>query len=192
MKRAVLLHGTDGTPNDHWLPWMRSELEQRGYEVYAPDLPDNHNPSREVYEAFLKESGWDFTDNLLVGHSSGTTTILNLLMSEWFPKVKAAVMVGMFLNEKLTKTADWYETGQFDNLFVEKFDTEKIKSKCPEFICVHGDNDHACDYEDAQSFCQELGGTFITIKNGAHLNSSSGITELPQIIQKLDEKNLLQ
>jgi uncharacterized protein len=191
MKKAVLLHGTDGSPGDHWFPWLKNELEKSGYEVFAPTLPENHTPNRGLYEEFLKNSGWDFRDNLLIGHSSGTTTILNLLMADWFPKVKGSVMVGTFLNEKLTKTADWYEAGQFDNLFVQDFDTEKIKSKCPEFIFVHGDNDHACAYDDAQAFCEQLRGDFVTIPNGAHLSGSSGITEIPEIIDKLKEKNLL-
>lgn len=191
MKKAVLLHGTDGTPTDHWFPWLKKELEESGYEVFAPTLPENHTPNRDVYEAFLKSCGWDFTDNLLIGHSSGTTTILNLLMADWFPTVKAAVMVGTFLNKKLTKSADWYEQGQFDNLFVQNFDIEKIKSKCPEFIFVHGDNDHACDYNDAKEFCGKLDGDFITIKNGSHLSGSSGITEIPEITEKLTDKGFL-
>ena len=191
MKKAALLHGTDGSPNDHWFPWLKSELEKKGYKVFAPTLPENHTPSRDVYEAFLKDSGWEFEENLLVGHSSGTTTILNLLMADWFPKVKASVMVGTFLNEKLTKTADWYESGQFDKLFVQDFDIQKLKSKCPELIFVHGDNDHACDYNDAKDFCQKLNGNFITIKNGGHLSGSSGITEIPELTEKLNEKDLI-
>ena len=191
MKRAVLLHGTDGSPNDHWFPWLKNELKENGYEVFAPTLPENHTPNHGIYDDFLKNSSWDFNDNLLVGHSSGTTTILNLLMADWFPKVKASVMVGTFLNEKLTKTADWYEAGQFDGLFVQEFDIEKLKRKCPEFIFVHGDNDHACDYGDAMDFCQKLDGDFITIKNGAHLSGGSGVSEIPHIIEKLNEKDLL-
>lgn len=191
MKKAVLLHGTDGSPNDHWFPWIRDELEKNGYEVFAPTLPENHTPNWDMYEEFLRNSGWDFSDNLLVGHSSGTTTILNLLMADWFPRVKASVMVGTFLNERLTKTADWYEAGQFDKLFVQDFDVEKIKSKCPDFIFVHGDNDPACGYGDAKEFCQKLDGDFITIMNGEHLSGSSGITEIPEIIEKLNEKDLL-
>jgi predicted alpha/beta hydrolase family esterase len=191
MKKAALLHGTDGSPNDHWFPWLKTELEKNGYEVFAPTLPENHTPSRDVYEVFLKNSDWDFADNLLIGHSSGTTTILNLLMADWFPGVKASVLVGTFLNENLLNEQEWYTPGQFDRLFVQEFDIEKLKSKCPEFIFVHGDNDHACDYNDAKEFCQKLDGDFITIKNGSHLSGSSGITEIPEIVEKLNERDLL-
>lgn len=191
MKKAVLLHGTDGSPKDHWFPWLKKELEENGYEVFAPTLPENHTPNRVVYEEYLKKSDWDFSDNLLIGHSSGTTTILNLLMADWFPKVKASVLVGTFLNKDLLNEQEWYTPGQFDSLFVQEFNVEKIKSKCPEFIFVHGDNDHACDYDDAKEFCQKLDGDFITIKNGAHLSGSSGITEIPEVVEKLTEKGLL-
>lgn len=191
MKKATLLHGTDGSPSDHWFPWLKKTLEENGYEVFAPELPGNHTPNRDVYEKFLQNSGWDFTDNLLIGHSSGTTTILNLLMSHWLPKVRVSVLVGTFLNEKLLEGHDWYTPGQFDGLFVQDFDIEKLKNKCPEFIFMHGDDDFACSYDDAKEFCNKLGGEFITVKNGGHLSSSSGITEQPQIIEKLKEKNLL-
>ena len=58
MKKAVLLHGTDGSPNDHWFPWLKKVLEENEYEVFAPTLPENHTPNRDVYEEFLKKSGW--------------------------------------------------------------------------------------------------------------------------------------
>lgn len=191
MKKATLLHGTDGSQKDHWFPWLKNTLEQNGYEVYAPELPENHTPNRDTYEKFLRDSGWDFTNNLLVGHSSGTTTILNMLMSDWLPKVEAAVLVGTFLNENLLNGQDWYTPGQFNELFVQEFDAEKIKATCPEFIFVHGDDDHACDYNDARAFCEKLDGEFITVPNGGHLSSSSGITELPQVVEKLKGKGLL-
>lgn len=191
MKKAVFLHGTDGSPTDHWFPWLQKKLVENGYQVFAPTLPENHTPNRDTYESFLKNADWDFTDNLLVGHSSGTTTILNLLMADWFPNVKASVLVGTFLNEDLLDGQEWYEPGQFDGLFVQDFDIGKIKQKCPEFIFVHGDNDHACSYNDAKDFSDQVGGDFITIKNGAHLSGSSGITEISEMVEALDQKGLL-
>lgn len=186
MKKAALLHGTDGTPSDHWFPWMKSELENRGYEVFAPQLPECHTPNREAYEAFLRESNWDFTDNILVGHSSGATTVLNLLSADWFPRVRASVLVGTFLNEKLTKTADWYEAGQFDNLFLEIYDPDVIKNRCDNFIFVHGSNDPYCDAEDARKHCSELDGKFIEIESGHHLGDSAGVTELLGLMAQLE------
>lgn len=191
MKRAVILHGTDGKPTDQWFNWLKRTLEQAGYQVFAPTLPNNHTPNRKLYERFLRESDWDFNDNLIVGHSSGATTVLNLLSSTWFPHIKAAVLVGTFLNEKLTKDADWYEPGQFDDLFTINFDINELKRKASAYYFVHGDNDPFCDIDDARALCQQLGGKFITIKNGHHLGGTSQITELPDLERALRKDKII-
>lgn len=188
MKRAVLLHGTNSHPTHNWQPWLKEQLEDAGYEVWAPELPDNHTPNRLTYEKFLQESGWDFTDNLLVGHSSGATTVLNLLSTDWLPHIKAAVTVGTFLNERLTSQLERYPTGQFDELFPKDgFNTEKIKQKANHIYFIHGDQDPLCSYDDARDFCNEVGGTFVTVRGGGHF--SSPVNELPVIIETLKKYN---
>lgn len=44
-RKAVLLHGTDSHPSHNWQPWMRRTLEGIGYEVWAPELPNNQATS---------------------------------------------------------------------------------------------------------------------------------------------------
>lgn len=184
-KRAVILHGTDNTPNDVWYPWVQQQLESEGYQVFFPVLPNNHIPDRRVYDEFLRNSGWDFSNNIIVGHSSGSTTVLNLLAADWMPKIKAAVLTATFLNENHVSSAEWYDPGQFDNLFPEKFDTELIKTKADAFIFVHGSDDIYCDINDAKTLCNELGGSFVTIENGGHLSFSSGRDSLPELMEAL-------
>ena len=191
MKKAVFLHGTDGNPNDNWWSWLRKLLEENGYEIFAPTLPENHTPNKEVYDKFLKKSGWDFSDNLIIGHSSGATTTLNLLTSDWFPKVKATVLLGVFLNENLLESVSWHDPGQFNNLFKPEYDISVLKDKSNKYIFVHGDNDPYCDYEDAKKLARDLEADFITIYNGHHLWSTSGIKELPELAEALNSNDLL-
>lgn len=191
IKRAAIFHGTDGSPEKYWLPWIKRELEQSGYQVYAPLLPENSTPNKDTYETFIRASKWDFTDNVLIGHSSGATTILNLLSAEWFPHVKAAVLVGTFLNEKLTKSASWYVPGQFDHLFLPQYDPLIIKQKADKFYFVHGSNDPYCDISDAQKLSDEVNGTFITIPNGHHLGGAFDGTDLPKLKNVLSQDGIL-
>ncbi|KKQ98096.1 MAG: hypothetical protein UT23_C0005G0019 [Candidatus Woesebacteria bacterium GW2011_GWA1_39_12] len=37
MKKALILQGWYQKPDKHWYPWLKKELEKRGYEVYLPD-----------------------------------------------------------------------------------------------------------------------------------------------------------
>ncbi len=187
MKRAVLFHGTDGNPSEHWFPWLKKWLEDKGYEVFAPELPENHTPDLKIYEKFLKESNWDFTENVLIGHSSGATTVLNLLSADWFPHVNSVVLVGTFLNENLTKKTEWYEPGQFDNLFLPSYSPATLKAKSDNFIFVHGDNDPYCSVDDARKLCSQVDGDLLLIKNGHHLGDSSGYKDLPGLTYKLNK-----
>lgn len=187
MKKATLLHGTDGNPDANWFPWLNKQLKARQYEVFAPLLPENHTPNKFLYEKFLIHSGWDFTNNLLVGHSSGATTVLNLLQSDWFPKVGTVILVGTFLNEKLLSAVDWYKEGQFKNLFTEPFDAQTIKEKAEEFFFIHGSDDLYCDVNDAKQFCKLVNGTFTEVAKGKHLSSNR--TELPEILPILEQVN---
>lgn len=192
MKHAVFLHGTNGDPGDHWWPWLRGKFENSGYEVWAPKLPGCDRPNKRTYHDFLVGQDWDFRSNVLVGHSSGATTVLNLLADDSFPKVQVAILVASFLNEDLTKTVDWYENGQFDELFpVGGFEFEKLRIKADKFYFVHSQDDPYCSYEDALRACKLLGGEMITIPNGGHLSKSFGIVELPQLVQTLRRDDVL-
>lgn len=178
MKRAVILHGTDGAPDHNWFPWLKAKLEARGYKVWIPSLPGNHTPSREVYNNFLFNADWDFTDSLVVGHSSGAVSVLNLLMDDRCPKIKLGVMVGAWAGglpkgyEKNNK--------QFDNLFSPNgFDFEKIKHKADRLEFLHGDDDPYCPLEQAKYLANKLDAHLTIVPGGHHLGSE--LKELPQL-----------
>jgi leucyl-tRNA synthetase len=47
VKRFVLLHGKNGSPTSHLFPWLKKELESRGYEVQSPLMPNTNEPNDE-------------------------------------------------------------------------------------------------------------------------------------------------
>lgn len=186
MKRAVILHGTDASPEANWFPWMKKTLEGKGYKVWVPFLPGNHTPNAKVYNDFLVGSGWDFTDNLVIGHSSGAVSVLNLLMDNRFPAIKTGVVVGSWH----TCAKPWTPPEQFKDLFPKDgFDFEKIQSKSKKLIFVHGDNDPYCPIEQAKWLAEQTNSEIVTIPNGHHLGSK--FKELPELVQILEKRNLL-
>ncbi|NCU38878.1 hypothetical protein EOL96_07560 [Candidatus Saccharibacteria bacterium] len=191
-KKALILHGTNGSPTElAWQTWLQDVFKSNGYDVFFPQLPKCHTPDVAVYDAFLRGSGQNFTDGIIVGHSSGSTEALHLLQQDWFPHVRATILVGTFLNERLVKAAEWYEPGQFDALFVDELDVETIKQKSDRFYFVHGDNDPYCDYGEAKELCTTLDGTLITMKGAGHIGSTANILELPELVVELQRDNVL-
>ncbi len=190
MKRAVILHGTDGTPTSNWLPWLKAELEKRGHEVWTPQLPDADAPNAQKYTKFLLGSGWDFQDNLMIGHSSGGVEILHLLRH--LPqnvRLKTAVLAGAF-SQVLADEPDW---AQLKGLFEEPFDFAKITSKADKFLFVHGDNDPWCNPNQAELLAQKVGAEFVLVPGGQHFSTAldPAYTKFPELVELLDKRHLL-
>lgn len=189
MKRAVLLHGTGGSPSSNWLPWLKQQLEQSGYEVWVPPLPHNETPDRQVYNDFLFGSEWDFTDNLVVGHSSGAVSILNLLEDKRCPHIKLGIPIGAWAH---MRDSDLEQPDRFDALFPPGgFNFDRIKQQTDELVYIHGDNDALCPIDQAKWLAEQTGSEFIVVPGAGHFRESEGFTELPEVIQVLKKRNLL-
>lgn len=188
MKKAVLLHGTDGTPDGGWRPYVKAELEKRGYEVWVPALPNNHTPNMQVYNNFLLDGQWDFEENLVIGHSSGAVQVLNLLMDARCPSLAGAVMVGAWAHNEDTDM----ETDQFKDTFPPNgFDFSLIKSKTKKLLFLHGSNDPYCPLEQAKWLAEQLGSDIVVIQGGGHLGGENGFGPFPQLIAELEQRNML-
>lgn len=132
-----------------------------------PDLPNSDYPNVERYNKFLLGSDWDFNDNLIIGHSSGSVEILGLLQA--LPKnlaVNTAILVGSF-SEVLATDPDWKE---MKGLFEKPFDFVKIKHTAKHFIFIHSDNDPYCPIEQARYLHKQIGGEFIVIPGQQHFS----------------------
>src|SRR3989344_2686921 len=44
VKRIIIIHCKGSHPNDIWYPWVKAELEKRGFEVQIPELPNPDEP----------------------------------------------------------------------------------------------------------------------------------------------------
>lgn len=189
MKRAVIIHGTGGNPQGNWFPWLKGRLEAAGYEVWVPKMPNNETPNRQVYNDFLFGAGWDFTDNIVIGHSSGAVSVLNLLMDERCPHIKLGVPVGAWAH---MRDSDLESPERFDNLFPPNgFDFKRITSQTDELVYIHGDNDPFCPLDQAKWLAAQTNSEIIVIPGGKHLRGAEGFTELPALTEVLSERNLL-
>src|SRR6185437_12094296 len=61
--KVLIIHGIAGDSNDNWFPWVKPLLDQRGYEVLVPDLPNPNNPTIKEWIDALKRLGITKKDN---------------------------------------------------------------------------------------------------------------------------------
>jgi len=132
-KRVFLIHGWEGYPEEGWRPWLKKELEKRGFKVFVPAMPDTKNPHIDKWLPHLIETvGKPSENDYFVGHSLGCITILKLLegLAE-NEKVGGVILVAGF-----TYNLGYKEISSF---FQKPVDFNKIKSHCEKFIAIHSD-----------------------------------------------------
>lgn len=129
MKNALILHAMEDSPKDHWYPWLKDQLKQKGYEVWVPQLPDTNNPQLSNWVPFIMKNGKFTEDTVIIGHSAGASVILAIL-EELNVKVSQAILVAGF---------SFYPGG--DGILKSVYDWERIKSNVGEMIIINSDND---------------------------------------------------
>ena len=185
-KRVFIVHGWGGSPTSDFLSWLHKELEDKGFEVHVPAMPDTENPKIETWVPFLTQSVGNVDKNtFFVGHSIGCQTILRFL--ETLPenkKVGGAVFVAGFF--KLMYLED-NESEEIAKQWESSINLKKVKSHLSKSIAIFSDNDPYVSLENKNKFESELGSKIIIEHNMAHFHEGAGITQLPIALKSLLE-----
>jgi len=167
MKRAFIIHGAYGNPEENWIPWLKEELTKLNYEVVAPTFPTPEKQSLENwFEVFSKCMNALDNETIMVGHSLGVPFILNVLQKIDFP-IRAMYLVSGF------HTALNLPLDEINKTFIERgFDWEKIKSNCLNIHMFNGANDKYIPTAVSDDLAKKLGAKYELIPNGGHLNAA--------------------
>lgn len=189
-KRAVILHGLQSTSASNWFQWLKAQLEQRGYEVWVPDLPGADHPVASKWANYLLKSSWDFRESLVIGHSAGAVAALAL--AQMLPpgvRLKGEVLVSAFnavgpYNEYYNDLKDLHDV---------PFDFAKIQSVVDELVFVHGNDDPWAPFADGKDLAAKTGGSFVAVPGGQHFSRSlnPAYVEFPLLLDVLEQAKLL-
>ncbi len=183
MTNVIIIHGTGGSPESHWFPWLKTELEKIGCRVFVPQFPTPDGQSLSAWLAVFKEYEKYLDENtIVVGHSVGSAFLLSVIESARQP-IKNAFFVSAFLG--------LLDDPRFDvpdkTFTTRSFDWTKIKNNCKGFTVISSDNDPYVPIEKGGAFAKNVGAELIILKNAGHINANSGYTEFPLLLQKIKE-----
>jgi uncharacterized protein len=190
MKRAIIVHCWEGYPEYCWYPWVKKELEARGFQVDVPAFPETEKPELKKWLPMLTEIAGKPDEGLfLIGHSLGSATIMRYLENiDEDEKVGGVVFVAGFSDINNPKL----EFEEIKNFFETPIDLEKIKNKSKNgFIAIHSDDDPYVDLKYADIFKEKLGAEII-IKHGMKhfsgaIEGEESCVELPDVVQSIDK-----
>ncbi|MAS86550.1 MAG: hypothetical protein CMH30_01025 [Micavibrio sp.] len=177
VKKAVIFHGTQGSPDGNWFPWLASELLDENYDVYVPALPTPKNQNLEEWSKIVKRLPID-KDTVLIGHSCGANLLVHLLGSLNTP-VKRSIIVSPFTDKIGIPDYDTLN----ESFFLDEKTTQMAIKNAGLIELLYGDNDPYVPSDQPKELAKWLGVKPIIIKNGGHLNVEAGYTEFPELLK---------
>ncbi|MBT4722908.1 hypothetical protein HN958_04170 [Candidatus Falkowbacteria bacterium] len=186
MKTIYLIHGWDGSPKEPMHQWIKTQLEQKGYTVIIPKMPDPEVPKIETWIPFLTEIILNLDENsYLIGHSVGCQAVLRFM--ETLPeeiKLSGVILIApwMHLDEQTIKD-EGEEIVEIAKPWMETpIDWKKVKSHTNNFTCLLSDNDPYVPLSNKELFEKSLNAKIIIEKNKGHYTEDDSIIENQTVI----------
>lgn len=177
-----IFHGTEGHPKENWFPWLKGELETKGYNVIVPQFPSPPVVAAKISEWFdvLKDyEQYINEDTVIVGHSLGGVFTLKVLEKLEHP-IKAAFFVGAPIGIRPILNYDR------DNSFSGfDFDWNTVINHAKNFVVYQSDDDPYVGLDNGKELAKHLGVELSFIPNAGHFNQEAGYTEFTDLRDKL-------
>ena len=185
-KRVFIIHGWGGHPEEGWFPWLKRELESRGFEVQVPAMPEPAVPRIDAWLLHLAQLvGEPDEQTFFVGHSIGCQTILRYLggLAD-DKKVGGAVFVaGWFVLSDLETEEEkvigkpWIET---------PIDFDRVRKAANNFLAIFGEDDPVVPFEENKKIFEvSFGAKIIAERGKGHFSGSDGVTEVPSVLRAI-------
>ena len=179
MENYLIIHGSFGSSEGNWFPWLKEQLEKDNKKVLVPQMPvgiDKQNFD-SWSEVLNKIDINEFTT--IIAHSIAPIFICKYLITNKI-KVKKLIFVCGFNNYfGINKDFDTLNGPMYIDNYTD------IKNYCDNIICYYSDNDPYVKYEVEKEFASSISNKEYVIKGGGHINSESGYTSFEAILKSL-------
>lgn len=180
MGTVFIFHGTGGSPEGNWFPWLKEKLEKKGLNVIVPKFPTPVGQSLEdwlkvlnQYKKFINE------ETIFIGHSLGGMFLLKVL-----EQLKHPVRAAFFISAPVgVRPIRYYDSDYAFTHFI--FDWPNIIKKAKTFTVYHSDNDPYICLGNGEELAKQLGVTLAFIPKAGHLNAESGWTKFDKLFQDI-------
>ncbi|MFZ2199708.1 MAG: alpha/beta hydrolase [Microgenomates group bacterium] len=174
MKKALILHAWFSNPTSNWYPWLKGELEKKGYEIWVPELPTmpTENPDMETMLKFVIEKNFVDESTTVIGHSLGS--VLTLRLAERVKFAKGILFAAWDYNDL---------TPEHQSFWRNMMDHKKILSNVSEWVFPLSENDPYVTIAIAKEVAARLNGKVIEVGKKGHFGKDDGVKEVPEILE---------
>ncbi|TNH34028.1 RBBP9/YdeN family alpha/beta hydrolase [Campylobacter helveticus] len=160
-KGVYILHGFNCDSNYAWIPSVRQELNDLGYEVKALDLPNASKPELKKWlETMDKELVLD-EKTYFITHSLGGV----ILVSPFDEPLEILPIL--------------------DNFTHQKPHYESLKTLIKHRVVISAKDDKIVPTSLSQKLAKSLNAKLILVEKGGHFMDTDGFKDLPLVVEEL-------
>ena len=183
LMKVFIIHGYQSSPEQHWFPWLATKIEQMGSQCEIVHLQGSDQPDFATWRQNLEAQVHPLNEQtIIVAHSLGCISVLDYLSEALNGRlIKAIFMIGGF-NEKLTALPEL-------NQFVQqaKLNDALLRFSIQQRYSLFSCNDPFVPAPLSIRFGQLLNAQMIEVKKAGHFIQSDGLSEFPQLWEKLEK-----
>lgn len=178
----VIVHGYGSAPERNWFPWLKVELEKRGFAVDVLCLPDASAP---CLDAWLDCIGSHVRDagcrTFFVAHSLGYIALLGALH-----RLEAGRRFGgMVLVSGFSRPLEGLR--ELDAFAVQCLDFDRLAAMCGRIVVIAAGDDPVVPAAATEELAAKLHAEFILCEHGGHFMDSDGFKEWPFLLDRIEE-----
>lgn len=179
MNNYIIIHGSFGSKDGNWFPWLKQELVKQGEKVDVPQMPVGvRNQNFENWSKVLDSLNID-ENTTIIAHSIAPIFVCKYLITNKI-KVKKLIFVCGFNNYLgIDKDFDTVNNPMYINTYID------IKNYCSDIVCFYSNNDPYVKFEVEKEFADTISNKQYVIENGGHINSESGYTKFKKILEEI-------
>lgn len=181
MKNYFIIHGSFGSSQENWFPWLENKIKQQGNLCINLDFPigagkqnyQNWEMVLNSVKRFIKE------DSVFFCHSISCIFLVKYCVKNNI-KIGKVIFVSGF-NQYLGLDEDYDDV----NCTMYTNRAKEFKNLCKERICYYSKNDPYVKLEKLKEFANLIDAKQIVSSDAGHFNESAGYTQFDDLLKYL-------
>lgn len=184
MKPKIIIvpgNGDSHIETDNWYAWVRDELNSRGYEVIARDMPDPIEAKASIWLPHIEAQLESDVNSIIIGHSSGGVAALRYLENH---KLLGVIIAGV------NYTDLGYPEEKASGYYDLPWQWEKIKNNAEWIEQFHSTDDPFIPIEEARFIHKKLDTNYHEFTDRGHFmpDQNPANSTFPEIIDIIDSR----
>lgn len=193
-KTVLVLHWWGWSSKKWWNSWLKEELENRGYNVIVPDLPDSDYPNLQKQLKFLEQYKSELDENSIIIWHSFWAFLANHFINSLDHNIFKLIHIGWVYSKDLLNNTDFKDFKWAEDFYKSlnnDFDLDVIKNKVIYFKSYLSRNDSLIPFISTHDYYKKNNIDLRIFEDKWHFNESSNIFKFPELLGEiLSDENL--